>query len=187
MHFCAGLHADIEPETGSHPATGAFGYRRVVVWMGLRGLNARFEANHRELRAIRRLRSFVGCVVHAQIERVHAQFPREIIQCRLHCVHGLGCPGGSISCNLRFVDHHVKSLDVEIFQIVRREHRHRTWSHGCTGKCSRLIGEPCGCGGDRAIFLRTHFHFAVRTGGRASCPENLFAGHHHLHGSSRFL
>ena len=145
------------------------------------GFEALFQANRRERGPIRRLRAFASGVLHPQVDGVHVELARQLVDGAFHGMHGLRRTRRAVGANLGLVDEDVVAFDEEVLEVIRREHRHAAGADRSAWESACLIGEPCARCGDGAVVLGADLHLAPGGRGGAGRAEDFLAGHHHLH------
>ena len=148
--------------------------------MLLRRLDALDIAHSAVCRPISRNGALLRRILHAEIERIHADRLGDLIE---HALGGEGsdrCSRPAISCRFRPVADHVDTERMNVLDVVGRERAtggaadRRPWE-----RTSLQLEQPLRRR-DRAVFLGADLDGARRTRRRPGCPEHFFARHRHL-------
>ena len=125
--------------------------------------------------------ALVDGVLQPQLDGVHAELLREVVDRRLDGELGGRGAGRAVGLRARLVDHDVPADRAEGRHGVRRGGAHRAGGERRARVRAGLVGALPVDRGDRAVALRADADANVRARGRAGALEDLGARHLHLH------
>src|SRR6185369_14089300 len=146
------------------------GQLRLVVRVLPRRLDRLNEADALVGRAVGRLGALFGGVLEAQLERVHADAPRELVDHALDRECGDRRAWRSIGSELRPIAHHIVADDAHVFELVARESRHGAHVHERAWKGATLKLQLGIAGGKTPILRDTYLDAHRARRGRAAGP-----------------
>ena len=180
-HRRAGAHAGVEPEAAGEAAPDARGDRSLPVLTGLHPFEHGAEADGTVRRTVGREVPLRDGIREPDLDRIETERGGDLVDGRFDGERRHRRSRCAVRRHLRLVDDDVVGVDVEVGDVVGREHAHRTGARGRAAIGTRLVIERCGRRHDRAVLLRTELHADLRRRRRAGGAEHLVAGHHHLH------
>ena len=131
--------ADVEPEPGRNAARLPLGQWRRVVRMSLERLQHVNKTAVANGGAVDRLCAVSDGVKNAQIDRIHAELARKVIDRAFYGEGGHGSAWGAISGDLRPVRDDVIGDKRKVFDVVTGKGSHRAEIGGRAGESARLV------------------------------------------------
>ncbi len=125
-------------------------------------------------------RAFLRAVFDAEVDRVHAALLGQLVDHRFRSERGIGGAGCAVGGGLGPVDHHVKTVDQEVGDVIRRDHAHRAGADRRTRKGAGFEGQPDLGRGDAPVFGGAHLYLDPRARGGAGGAQDFGTAHHHL-------
>ena len=182
----AGLAAEVEPEARGDAAPLIGAERRLVMRMVLHRFQGGDQADGPVCGTIGRLRAFLGRILQAELQGVHAELMGQLVDHAFDAESRDRCAGRAIGGLLRSVDDDIPADRLHILQIVAGEGRHRRHIDRRAGEGAALKLELAFGSRDAARLGAAHLDPDRGTRGRAGGAEDVLPAHHHLHRPARF-
>ena len=184
----AGLQADVEPESRGHapgsPRTANGRFVLFRVFSCFQALDIAYSGKHR---SVHPAGAFFRGVNQPELYGVYVQLLTDFIN---HLFASKGSAGSGwrpVSRRLRFIYHHVKSVNLDVFYVVVGENAHRPGAHQSTGITAGFIGQIALCGGNLTFLCGAHLDLDVGPGSGSGALKGFDPAHQHLHGVPRLF
>ncbi len=123
----------------------------------------------------------------ANIERIHVELAREIIDGAFHGERRDRRAGRTIGRDFRAVRHHIVAGERDVFDVVAREGGHAGGVDGRAREGAGLVFQREITGSDPAFAGGAEFDLHHRARRWAAGVEDFIAAHHHLHRAAALL
>ncbi len=151
------------------------------MWMGFGGFQGLDKTNPLVSRTIGRFGSLLCRVLEPDVDRIHADRLRQLVDHALNgkCGHRrAGCPICGLS---RAIGHNIEPVGLQVLDVVAGKCRHCPHIYRRPWKGTALILQFSLAGSDATVFGNTDLHANCTGGCRPRSAEHFFAAHHHLH------
>ena len=141
-------------------------------------------ADAREHGAVGAARAFGGCVLEAQVERIHAQLERQFVDNLLGGECGVGSARRAVCGGLGLVHHYVVAVDGGVLYVVGGEYAHSARAHRRALERAGFVCEIRLHRGDAAVVLCAYLYLHIGAAGWAGCLKDVGAAHNNLDGTA---
>ena len=148
--------------------------------MALHRIDHLGEANGGKDRPVDASGALLGGVQEPEVERIHPNLLRQVIDHRLRGELGVRRARRAVGVRRRLVDENAKALHIPVLDVVGRKHAHAASPNHRAGVCPGLVCKHRLGRSDLALLRRSHLYCDVRTGRRAGGFQILRPSHDDL-------